>query len=66
LVLKLTQFFFISKLTGEKLRMDTADTILMNEGGAEIESIEVIRDNDKLFVVGNEVDQINGADGTNF
>ena len=46
--------------------MDTADTILMNEGGAEIESIEVIRDNDKLFVVGKEVGQINGADGTNF
>jgi KHA, dimerisation domain of potassium ion channel len=66
LILKLTHFFFISKLTGEKLRMNTADTVLMNGGGAEIESIEIIRDNDKLFVVDKEVGQINGADGANF
>lgn len=38
-------------------------TVLMNEEGAEIDSIEVIRDNDKLFIVTKEGGEINGAGG---
>ncbi|XP_073000464.1 potassium channel AKT2 [Typha latifolia] len=38
-------------IIGEKFRVDTNYTIITNEEGAEIDSIEVIRDNDKLFVV---------------
>ncbi|KAJ4799479.1 potassium channel protein [Rhynchospora pubera] len=36
---------------GEKLNINAIDAVLMNEEGAEIESMEVIRDNDKLFIV---------------
>lgn len=39
--------------------MNAAETVLMNEEGAEIDSIEVIRDNDKLFIVKKEVGEIN-------
>ncbi|KAF3331954.1 potassium channel AKT2-like isoform X1 [Carex littledalei] len=47
----------------EKLRIDATDTVLMNQEGAEIDSIEVIRDNDKLFIVTKEDGEINGAGG---
>lgn len=37
--------------TGEKFGFDAKNTTVTNEEGAEIDSIEVIRDNDKLFIV---------------
>lgn len=40
-------FFF---LKGEKFGFDTTNAVVTNEDGAEIDSIEVIRDNDKLFI----------------
>ncbi|KAJ8754876.1 hypothetical protein K2173_015388 [Erythroxylum novogranatense] len=36
---------------GEKFGMDATNLMVTDEGGAEIDSIEVIRDNDKLFLV---------------
>ncbi|KAL6329394.1 hypothetical protein AAG906_017709 [Vitis piasezkii] len=36
---------------GEKLGFDARNAMVTNEEGAEIDSIEVIRDNDKLFLV---------------
>ncbi|KAK7412047.1 hypothetical protein VNO78_03493 [Psophocarpus tetragonolobus] len=38
-------------IAGEKFGFDAKDAILTNEEGAEIDSIYVIRDNDKLFFV---------------
>jgi hypothetical protein len=35
--------------TGEKFGFDARDAMVTNEEGAEIDSIDVIRDNDKLF-----------------
>ncbi|KAF0926954.1 hypothetical protein E2562_028540 [Oryza meyeriana var. granulata] len=35
----------------EKLKVDAKKTLIMNDEGAEIDSIDVIRDNDKLFIV---------------
>lgn len=37
--------------TGEKFGIDAKDATVTNEEGAEIDSIDVIRDNDKLFFV---------------
>lgn len=37
-------------LTGEKFGFDASNARVTNEEGAEIDSIEVIRDNDKLFI----------------
>lgn len=36
---------------GEKLGFDATNTIVTDEEGSEIDSIEVIRDSDKLFLV---------------
>lgn len=36
---------------GEKLGFDAKDAMVVTDGGAEIDSIDVIRDNDKLFIV---------------
>ncbi|XP_042507547.1 potassium channel AKT2/3 [Macadamia integrifolia] len=44
----------LKSIAGEKLGFDARNAIIMNEEGAGIDSIEVIRDNDKLFIV-NEV-----------
>lgn len=42
--------------TGEKFGFDGSETtIVTNEDGAEIDSIEVIRDNDKLYFVENKI-----------
>ncbi|MCL7040459.1 hypothetical protein MKW94_028362, partial [Papaver nudicaule] len=38
-------------IAGEKLGFDASNAYITNEEGAEIDSIEVIRDNDKLFIV---------------
>lgn len=41
----------LKKVAGEKFRLNCKEMIVTNEEGAEIDSIEVIRDNDKLFIV---------------
>ncbi|RCV17597.1 hypothetical protein SETIT_3G233000v2 [Setaria italica] len=38
----------------EKLKVDAEKALIVNDEGAEIDSIDVIRDNDKLFVVTEE------------
>jgi hypothetical protein len=47
----LSRFVFFS---GEKLKVDAEKALIVNDEGAEIDSIDVIRDNDKLFVVTEE------------
>jgi hypothetical protein len=37
--------------SGEKLKVDAEKAMIVNHEGAEIDSIDVIRDNDRLFVV---------------
>lgn len=47
-------FNFISTiLAGRKFGFNATNASLSNEEGAEIDSIEVIRDNDKVFIVEN-------------
>lgn len=41
----------LKEIAGEKFGFDAKNTTVTNEEGAEIDSIEVIRDNDKLFIV---------------
>ncbi|KFK28793.1 hypothetical protein AALP_AA7G048900 [Arabis alpina] len=41
----------LKKIAGEKFGFDGSETMVTNEDGAEIDSIEVIRDNDKLYFV---------------
>ncbi|OVA06156.1 Cyclic nucleotide-binding domain [Macleaya cordata] len=41
-------------IAGEKLGFDATNAVITNEEGAEIDCIDVIRDNDKLFIVENE------------
>lgn len=41
-------------LTGERLGIDARNRTVTNADGAEIDSIEVLRDNDKLFMVKDE------------
>ncbi|KAK2966667.1 hypothetical protein RJ640_002365 [Escallonia rubra] len=43
----------LKSIAGDKFRFDATNAIVTDEGGAEIDSIEVIRDNDKLFIVDN-------------
>ncbi|KAI4298984.1 hypothetical protein L6164_032486 [Bauhinia variegata] len=43
----------LKSIAGEKLGFDTEDAMVTDEEGAEIDSIDVIRDNDKLFIVEN-------------
>ncbi|OMP01617.1 hypothetical protein COLO4_11777 [Corchorus olitorius] len=40
----------LKNIAGEKFGIDTKNAIVTDESGAEIDSIEVIRDNDKLFI----------------
>lgn len=37
-------------IAGQKFGFDTKDALVTNEQGAEIDSVEVIRDNDKLYI----------------
>ncbi|XP_024024441.1 potassium channel AKT2/3 isoform X2 [Morus notabilis] len=46
----------LKKVAGEKFRLNCREIIVTNEEGAEIDSIEVIRDNDKLFIMENDTD----------
>uniref|UniRef100_A0A5B6YZR5 Potassium channel n=1 Tax=Davidia involucrata TaxID=16924 RepID=A0A5B6YZR5_DAVIN len=41
----------LKSIAGEKFGFDARNALVIDEGGAEIDSIEVIRDNDKLFIV---------------
>jgi CRP-like cAMP-binding protein len=45
----------LKKIAGEKFGFDGSETMVTNEDGAEIDSIEVIRDNDKLYFVVNKI-----------
>ncbi|XP_010245053.1 PREDICTED: potassium channel AKT2/3-like isoform X2 [Nelumbo nucifera] len=45
----------LKNIAGEKFAFDPKNAIITNEEGAEIDSIETIRDNDKLFIVENTV-----------
>ncbi|KAL6297522.1 hypothetical protein ACE6H2_005664 [Prunus campanulata] len=40
----------LKNIAGEKFGFDSRNVLVTDEGGAEIDSIEVIRDNDKLFI----------------
>jgi hypothetical protein len=41
--------------SGEKLKVvDAEKALIVNDEGAEVDSVDVIRDNDKLFVVTEE------------
>ncbi|KAJ3677990.1 hypothetical protein LUZ60_001793 [Juncus effusus] len=52
----------LQDVIGEKLNIDANESIMTNKEGAEIDSIEVIRDNDKLFIASiEEIHKINGA-----
>nr|XP_016440447.1 PREDICTED: potassium channel AKT2/3-like [Nicotiana tabacum] len=41
----------LKNTAGQKIGCDAKDAVVTDEQGAEIDSIEVIRDNDKLFIV---------------
>ncbi|OAY44946.1 potassium channel AKT2/3 [Manihot esculenta] len=41
----------LKSIAGEKFRFDARNAMVTDEEGSEIDSIEVIRDNDKLFIV---------------
>ncbi|CAM0955399.1 unnamed protein product [Alopecurus aequalis] len=41
-------------IIGEKLKVDAEKALLLNEEAASIDSLDVIRDNDKLFIVTEE------------
>ncbi|XP_031285395.1 potassium channel AKT2/3 [Pistacia vera] len=41
----------LKNIAGEKFGFDASNAMVTNEEGSEIDSIEVIRDNDKLFIV---------------
>lgn len=41
----------LKRIAGEKFKINAAHATIVNEEGAEIDSIEVIRDNDKLFIL---------------
>lgn len=48
----------ICLLAGKKFGIDASNKIVTNEEGAEIDCIEVIRDNDRLFIVDEQDYQI--------
>lgn len=53
LVLCKQVIIFTQFVAGEKFGIDARNAIVTDEAGAEIDSIEVIRDNDKLFIFEN-------------
>ncbi|CAA7031015.1 unnamed protein product [Microthlaspi erraticum] len=55
LILLPLSFDDLKKIAGEKFGFDGSETTVTNEDGAEIDSIEVIRDNDKLYFVENKI-----------
>lgn len=48
---KVNDVLLLSRIAGKKFGVDMSNKILTNEAGAEVESADVLRDNDKLFVV---------------
>ncbi|KAK6945623.1 Cyclic nucleotide-binding domain [Dillenia turbinata] len=46
-----TSFVELKRIAGEKFGFDASNAMITDEEGAQIESLEVIRDNDKLFIV---------------
>ncbi|XXG65205.1 hypothetical protein AAC387_Pa05g2969 [Persea americana] len=44
----------LKKIAGEKLGFNTMNATVTNEEGAEVDSVKVIRDNDKLFFIEKE------------
>lgn len=42
-------------MAGEKFKVNATNLTIVNEEGAEVDSIQVIRDNDKLYVVDNSI-----------
>nr|BAJ86681.1 predicted protein [Hordeum vulgare subsp. vulgare] len=44
----------LKTVIGEKLKVDPEEALVVNHEGAEIDSVDVIRDNDKLFIVTQE------------
>ncbi|KAG6398671.1 hypothetical protein SASPL_140138 [Salvia splendens] len=44
----------LKTIAGQKFGFDATNALVTNEEGAEIDSIQVIRDNDKLFIVETE------------
>nr|AAD16278.1 pulvinus inward-rectifying channel for potassium SPICK1 [Samanea saman] len=42
----------LKKIAGEKFGFEAEDAMVTNEEGAEVDTVEVIRDNEKLFIVG--------------
>ncbi|ESQ55134.1 hypothetical protein EUTSA_v10024449mg [Eutrema salsugineum] len=45
----------LKKIAGKKFGFDGSETMVTNEDGEEIDSIEVIRDNDKLYFVEDKI-----------
>ncbi|KAL3515636.1 hypothetical protein ACH5RR_022538 [Cinchona calisaya] len=41
----------LKSIAGEKFGFDATNAVVINEDGAEIDSIELIRDNDKIFIL---------------
>ncbi|KAK8529907.1 hypothetical protein V6N13_102797 [Hibiscus sabdariffa] len=46
----------LKNIAGKRFGIDMRSAIITDEAGAEIDSIEVVRDNDKLFIVEEPVD----------
>ncbi|XP_058091177.1 potassium channel AKT2 isoform X2 [Magnolia sinica] len=44
----------LKNIAGEKFGFDASNTVVVNEEGSDVDSIEVIRDNDKLFIIKDE------------
>uniref|UniRef100_A0A803LJR3 Potassium channel n=1 Tax=Chenopodium quinoa TaxID=63459 RepID=A0A803LJR3_CHEQI len=50
-----SSFEELKRIAGQKFEVNADNITIVNEEGAEIDSIQVIRDNDKLYVLENEI-----------
>ncbi|CAO2828382.1 unnamed protein product [Amaranthus hypochondriacus] len=50
-----SSFEDLKTIAGQKFQMNGAQLTIVNEEGAEVDCIEVIRDNDKLYILENNV-----------
>ncbi|XP_048503364.1 potassium channel AKT2 isoform X2 [Beta vulgaris subsp. vulgaris] len=50
-----SSFEELQVIAGEKFKVNATNLTIVNEEGAEVDSIQVIRDNDKLYVVDNSI-----------
>ncbi|XP_059297144.1 potassium channel AKT2/3-like isoform X1 [Lycium ferocissimum] len=48
----------LKSIAGQKFGFDAKDALVTDEQGAEIDSVEVIRDNDKLYIVENKLPNV--------